>query len=151
MAERLFIFTISKELPPDKLNELSTNCSNFINEWTAHKNKLDANCEIHQSRLLIMKVDEAHYRASGCSIDKLNRFMKEQEVLFSIELLNRLLVAYIVNGKTEVVPDCKIPELLKAGMISGITPVYDNTISSSHHYTEWIKPLRETWLQKYLS
>lgn len=150
MAERLFVFTISKELPEEKLNALLKNCSDFVNEWTAHQNKLDANCEIHGNRLLLMKVDEAYYRASGCSIDKLNRFVKEQENSFAIELMNRLLVAYSNNGKTEVVHSSKIKELIKDGVLSENTPVYDNTISSSDQFSVWIKPLKETWLKKYV-
>lgn len=151
MAERIWIYVISKELNTDQLNQLSANSTAFVNSWTAHDVKLAASFEIYKHKMLVMKVDESAYNASGCSIDKLQRFIKEQELAFGIELLNRLLVAYESNGDVKITHSSKISELLKAGEINENTLVFDNTISSSTQLPEWKKPLKATWLNKYLS
>ncbi|MBN8693609.1 MAG: hypothetical protein J0L69_10455 [Bacteroidetes bacterium] len=150
MTERVWIYVISKELSNEQLQMLSENCKNFVAGWTAHEIKLAASFEIFKKRLLIFKVDESAYNASGCSIDKLQRFVKEQEIHFNIELLNRLLVVYDKNEEPIVIHSSKITELLQSGEITGDTLIYDNTISSSLQWAEWKKPLKNTWLAKYV-
>jgi hypothetical protein len=101
---------------------------------------------------LIFKVNEEKYNASGCSIDKQVRFVKELEQAFSLELLNRLLVAYENNNQVEVVKSAQIKELLSANIISANTLVFDNTITEYKQLeTNWKQPLHHTWLQKYLT
>lgn len=151
MEEKVWIYIISRELNSEELNLLNEYCIRFINEWTAHEMKLEASYEIFQNRLLIIKVNESSYNASGCSIDKLQRFVRELEVSMNVELLNRLYVAYDFNDKLKVIYADAIPELIAGGEMSEATLIYDNTISSSFEFASWKKPLKETWLKKYLA
>ena len=152
MNERIWIYTLSKELSIEQLVDFQNHCQNFVSGWTAHDVSLDANFELYQNRLLIFKVNEEKYNASGCSIDKQVRFVKELEQAFSLELLNRLLVAYENNNQVEVVKASQIKELLADNIISGNTLVFDNTITESKQLeTNWKQPLHHTWLQKYLT
>lgn len=151
MNERIWIYTLSKELSNEQLVDFKNRCQNFVNSWTAHDVSLDASFELYQNRLLIFKVNEDNYNASGCSIDKQLRFVKEVEQAFSVELLNRLLVAYENNNQVEVVKASQIKELLAANTISASTLVFDNTITESSQLTsKWKQPLQATWLAKYL-
>jgi hypothetical protein len=49
-----------------------------------------------------------------------------------------------------VVNASDIKDLLKTGAINENTLVFDNTITSSAQINEWKKPLKNTWLSKYL-
>jgi hypothetical protein len=152
MNERIWIYTISQELTNEQSVDFKNRCQNFVSGWTAHDVSLDASFELYQNRLLIFKVNEEKYNASGCSIDKQVRFVKELEQAFSIELLNRLLVAYENNNQVEVVKSAQIKELLSANIISASTLVFDNTITEYKQLeTNWKQPLHHTWLQKYLT
>ena len=152
MNERIWIYTLSNELSTEQLVDFKNRCQNFVSGWTAHEVSLDASFELYQNRLLIFKVNEDKYNASGCSIDKQLRFVKELEQAFSIELLNRLLVAYEVNHQVEVAKSSQIKELLSTNAISANTTVFDNTITQSFELdTRWKQPLKSTWLAKYLN
>lgn len=152
MNERIWIYTLSKELSNEHLVDFKNRCQDFVNGWTAHDVSLDASFELYQNRLLIFKVNEDKYNASGCSIDKQLRFVKELEQAFSIELLNRLLVAYENNLQVEVVKASQIKDLLAANSITSNTLVFDNTITeSSQLASKWKQPLQSTWLAKYLN
>lgn len=152
MNERIWIYTLSKELSNEQLVDFENRCQDFVSHWTAHDVSLDASYELYQNRLLIFKVNEDKYNASGCSIDKQVRFVKELEQVFSIELLNRLLVAYELNGKVEVVKQSHISELLSSDKLNENTLVFNNTISkSSDLLTNWKQPLQKTWLAKYIN
>ena len=127
MNERIWIYTLSKELSNEQLVDFRNRCQNFVSGWTAHNVSLDASFDLYQNRLLIFKVNEDKYNASGCSIDKQLRFVKELEQIFSVELLNRLLVAYENNHQVEVIKSAQIKELLAVNTISANTLVFDNT------------------------
>jgi hypothetical protein len=152
MNERIWIYTMSKELTNEHLVDFKNRCQTFVNDWTAHDVSLDASFDLYQNRLLIFKVDEDKYGASGCSIDKQLRFVKELEQVFSVELLNRLLVAYEDNNQVEVVKASQIKDLLLNNKMTENTFVFDNTITESAQLTsKWKQPLLSTWLAKYLN
>lgn len=149
--ERIWIYTISQLLPEEQLKALKQRCQDFVSTWTAHEVSLDASFELYKNRLLIFKVNEANYNASGCSIDKQVRLVKELEQQFSVELLNRLLVAYEKQDEVAVVKTSEIAGLLNEGSINEHTLIFDNTISQSTELaTGWKKPLKETYLSRYL-
>lgn len=151
MNERVWIYTISKELNNDQLKEFKVRCHEFVSNWTAHDVSLDASYEIYKNRLLIFKVNEEKYNASGCSIDKQLRFVKELENAFSVELLNRLLVVYESDSDLKVVKQSEIKDLLANNTINEKTLVYNNTITHvSELENKWKLPLDKTWLAKYL-
>ena len=152
MNSRIWIYTISNPLTEAQLRELKTRCQDFVSTWTAHEVSLDASFELYKNRLLIFKVNEASYNASGCSIDKQVRLVKELEQVFSVELLNRLLVAYEKNEEVMVVKQSEIADLLQQGVITENTLVFDNTLfQAADLATRWKRPLKDTWLAKYLS
>ena len=77
--------------------------------------------------------------------------VKELEQQFSVELLNRLLVAYEKGEEVLVVKASEIAGLLNADSITENTLVFDNTITTSADLAvNWKKPLKETYLSKYL-
>lgn len=157
--QKIWIYTLSKKLTDDQEFDLKHRCQNFVTGWTAHDVSLDASFELYKNRLLIFKVDETKYAASGCSIDKQLRFVKDLEQNFSIELLNRLLVAFELNPTSdtsvssivEVAKTSEIKDLLEKGIITKDTLIYDNTITNSNELkSTWKKPLSETYLAKHL-
>jgi hypothetical protein len=146
---RVWIYIIGKELNENELQQLQQAGVDFVKGWTAHEQKLSGSFEIFAKRIIVVKVDEEVYGASGCSIDKLTRFIKEMENRFSVELMNRLLVAVKENG-VSVYPSSKIKDLLAEGKISENTIVYNTSASNSEELAQWEKPLKETWLKKFL-
>ncbi|MBA2611494.1 MAG: hypothetical protein H0U95_05960 [Bacteroidetes bacterium] len=147
---RAWAFIISKTLSSDQLNSLAEMGNKFILSWTAHEQQLTASFEIVKERIIVVKVNEEVTNASGCSIDKLTRFIKETEKQFGIELLNRLLVAYKNEDAIEVVHSSKIKELLTENRISENTLVYNTSVLTQNELNNWEQPLKETWLNKYL-
>lgn len=151
MSERIWIYTLSRPLEAQDLEELKSLCSHFVSGWTAHEVSLDASYELYKNRLLIFKVNEAKYNASGCSIDKQLRFVKELENKFNVELLNRLLVAYESNGGVEVVKQSAVPGLLDSHILNENTIVFNNVVTMADELeSAWRLPLRSTWLSRYL-
>lgn len=148
--KKVWAFIISKPLGEVELDQLKHDVQTFAESWTAHEQALSASLEIVGKRIIVLQVDEEITGASGCSIDKLTRFMKLTELKYGIELLNRMLVAYQHGETIEVLHSSQIREALEKDQLNENTLVYNTAISSGKELAEWIKPLKDTWLHKYL-
>lgn len=148
--EKVWIYLSDKKLEGAVLNALQQQGQAFVQNWKAHDVPLSASFEVLLDRFIIVKVDETQYNASGCSIDKLLRLIKQLESDFQLQLLNRLLVAYKTTNGVEVVHSSKIKDLLAAHSISPDTEIFNVAASDSNEFAKWLQPLKETWLKKYL-
>jgi len=147
---RVWAYIISKKLNQAETDAIKSEGKDFVNAWTAHDQKLTASFEIFGQRIILVKVNEDVHSASGCSIDKLTRFIKDLEKKYSIELMNRFLVAYKKDTSLEVAHSSKIKELLAQNYITENTIVFNTSLSNSSELESWEQPLKNTWLNKYL-
>jgi hypothetical protein len=149
--DKIWVYLSSSEISAVVYAEIIKKGNDFIANWKAHNVPLSATIEIYKNRIIIINVDETGYNASGCSIDKLHKFIKELELSYNIQLLNRLLIGFQNGDKVNVLPSSKVTSELEKGTINENTMVYDLTVSNSNEYKNWVKPLKETWLKKYLN
>lgn len=147
---RVWTFVTGKPLADEELAQLVQAGRNFVEHWTAHEKQLHGVFDIIGGRIVVVKVNEQAGQASGCSIDKLTRFMKVSESMFGIELLNRMNVAYRHDGKIEVVRASDLPKLIAEGAVDGDTIVYNTAASNEEELARWEQPLKQSWLKKYL-
>ena len=147
---RAWTYIISRDLNTLELDQLLRQGQQFVKSWTAHEVQLHGSFEIFKKKIIIVKVNESIHEASGCSIDKLSKFIKNIEVEFNIELLNRLLVA-IKNGEgIDIVHSSKIKELLQNGKLNQDSIIYNTAIANQEELISWEQSLKKTWLNKYL-
>lgn len=147
---RVWAFIISKPLNEVELNQLHHDVKTFADSWTAHEQALSASLEIIKGRIIVLKVNEEITGASGCSIDKLTRFIKLTELKYGVELLNRLLVACLIEDQIRVIPSSLVKNELEQNRMNESTLIYNTAVSNESEYQEWLKPLKNTWLNKYL-
>lgn len=147
---KVWTYLIDKDLNEQELSKLKAEGLAFVQQWTAHENPLAASFEIFKNKIIVVKVDERQHGASGCSVDKLLRFIKQSEAEFQVNLLNRLLVAVETNDGIKAIPSSSIKDKLSNGELSGETMVYDTAVATGSELEAWQKPLRATWLNKYL-
>lgn len=148
---RAWTYIISRVLNDSELEQINVAGKHFVKTWTAHEQQLVADFSIFNKRIIIVRVNEDVTNASGCSIDKLTRFIKEIEVNFQVELLNRMLVAYQTGEAIEVVHVSKIKNLITEQLISENTIIYNTAVANDNELQEWEQPLKTTWLNKYLA
>jgi hypothetical protein len=147
---RVWTYIISRELSETERKQILEEGTKFVGQWTAHEARLTASFEVFRDKIIIVKVNEQVNSASGCSIDKLTRFIKETEKNFDVGLLNRLLVAYKDNEKINVTHSTEIPHLLASGKINENTIVFNTSVSNEDELKHWELPLKSTWLNKFL-
>jgi hypothetical protein len=149
---RTWTFVIGKPLTAAQLNELSNAGLDFVSGWTAHDTRLSATFRIYRERIIIVEVNESVHNASGCSIDKLTRFIKEMENKLDVQLLNRLLVVYEdESGSLQVENTQVLKGLISSGAVNAHTTVYNTSVANDKELSHWKQPLKDTWLNKYIT
>jgi hypothetical protein len=143
---RVWIYQSNKELMADQTARLESQLNAFAQNWTAHNNQLKATGIVQYNRFIILLVDENQAGASGCSIDKSVRFMKELENEYQINLFDRFNLAYRDGEEIKSVSRNDFEELIKAGTITENTIVYNNLVQNlAELNTKWEVPLKDSW------
>src|ERR1700743_72471 len=140
---RVWIYQADRELNNNEVTELQQQLNSFTQSWTAHNNQLKAAAEIRYNRFIVLVVDESQAGASGCSIDKSVRFVKEIEAQFGINLLDRFNLAYKEGSEVLSAPRHAFEEMIKQSRINTDTIVYNNMVQNlAELNTKWEQPFK---------
>lgn len=151
-SAKIWIFPIIGELDASKLEKIKTDVTSFIKDWTSHDRSLNGSAEIVYDAILILGVDEGHHGASGCSIDKMMRFIQNLEGHYNISLLLRHKIPLLVRQKVNFI-DLKDIELkIQNGEMSKQDHYLDLTFTQKSDWqNQGLKSLSEGWLGKKLA
>ncbi len=148
---RVWIFPIIHEIELHQVQILKNKIQSFIEDWTSHNQALKGSGTVLYGRFAVISLDQSQVGASGCSIDKLMRFIQMMEGELGIPLL---LKTKIGIQKEETILFYTFSEI-KAAITSGALVPEDKyfdlmiTEKSGLHQV-WMKPLMEGWLSKKL-
>ena len=143
---RIWIFQSNRKFKDDEFEHLVTQLNIFLTSWTAHGSKLNASFKIEYRMFIFIALDQNKSSATGCSIDKLVNFMKNIEDQFSLRLLDRLDIAYMVDDNIYVdrLEEFKNKILLKK--IDENTIVFNNLIEIKSDLSgNWKTPISNSW------
>lgn len=143
---RVWIYQSNRELTSAETESLQNKLNSFAHDWTAHDNLLKAKAEVKYNRFIILTVDESQYGASGCSIDKSVRLMKEIENEFNINLFDRFNIAYKKDQQIYSANREEFEKLLTDGVLNDQTIVFNNLVKSQAELaTSWEVSLKDSW------
>lgn len=119
----------------------------FIPKWASHGNEIYGDFELRDSLFLIVGADEQKSPTSGCSIDTLNRAVKQVGDDLKIDFFNRLMIAYHDSLEAiQIVSLGEFKDLLRTGKVDLSTLVYNNLIETkSDLETKWKVRVNESW------
>jgi chemotaxis regulatin CheY-phosphate phosphatase CheZ len=143
---RVWVYQSNRKLSDKEVQDIRGHLNDFTTSWTAHNNQLKAAAEVRYNRFLILIVDESQAGASGCSIDKSVKFIKQIEEQFNIILLDRFNLAYREGNEVLSAPRHDFEEMLKKGAIHTNTIVFNNMVQNvSELQTKWEVPFKDSW------
>lgn len=129
------------------IDTFTSELKKLLSQWDSHGELVPNNFEVIENQIII--IDAKPGATSGCSIDALHKIVDALLKQYGCTLLASSEVVYRENGKIVHVDFRKIPELLRSGLISSDTIVFDVQSRISGDFF-WEKPLRHTWLSKFL-
>jgi len=91
---RVWIYQSNRSFTKDELVDISDKLIVFLNNWVAHGLNLEAGFEIKYKRFIIIALDQDKQSVTGCSIDASVKFIQELEILYSVNLMDKMNVSY---------------------------------------------------------
>jgi len=148
---RIWIFQANRKFSTEEKKTIISKLKNFIADWNAHGAALLADFDLPYDQFIVVGVDENQASASGCSIDKLTKIIRELDADYNFEFLNRMLVAYEQNNEILIEKLPTFKKNVKEGLIKDVK-VFNNGISSLADFkSAWILPIEESWAKTLLN
>lgn len=150
-SDRIWIFSSSNDLNSQIQDQIITQIESFLSQWEAHGKELVSRVWIENDRFIIIAVNESFEKASGCSIDKMMKFISQIEQRFELNLTDRSLIYY--ENENESIISQKFNEIrgsVNSGKISENTIIYNTAINSGSQFkNDWKLKAGESWISKY--
>ena len=148
---RIWIFQANRKFSSEEKEVIILKLKNFIADWNAHGASLLADFDLPYDQFIVVGVDEKQASASGCSIDKLTKIIRELDAEYNFEFLNRMLIAFEQEEsiKIEKLPTFK--SNVKEGLYNDIK-VFNNGISNLAEFKSiWVLPIEKSWAKSLLN
>lgn len=134
-------FTVKETIQIEEL------LKDFAKNWKSHGTPVKGYANILFGQFIILMADETAMGVSGCSTDSSVRLIKNIEQDFEVELFDRLMLAFIIQERIQLLPLSKITSYLEDNLIATETLYFNNTILTKKELlNNWIIPVRESWL-----
>ena len=95
---RVWVFQSLDFIDDLLVEEIKEKIRSFLSEWKSHQRDFKSSFEIRYNTFIIIAADEGNL-VSGCYIDSLINFIKDLENSYELQLVDKLHVKYIENGK----------------------------------------------------
>ena len=148
---KVWMFQANRFISVAEQHNITNDVTDFLNTWTAHNVDLLAASVILHDLLLVVAVEEAVAGASGCSIDKLFRFVKQLEGKYGIQFFDRMRVAYKLNENIAESSVSDFEKLIEENLVSESTLVLNTLLQDLKSVRQHLFiPLKKSWLTTYL-
>lgn len=142
---KIWIFQANRKFSIEEKQAIIAKLDNFIADWNAHGAELLADFDLPYDQFIVVGVDENQATASGCSIDKLTKIVREIDTDYSFDLLNRMLVSYENEEGIFIEKLPTFKQKVKEGEIKNVK-VFNNGVSSLNDFKQnWLLPLEKSW------
>jgi len=149
---RVWIYQSNRKLSDEEVSKIKDKVIDFLKEWTAHGQDLEAGYEIKYNRFIVIGLNQENASASGCSIDASVYFIQKLEKEFGIDLLDKMNVTFY-NGEFiahKTLSDFR--KMAKAKSVSKNTVVFNNLVNTKIDYLEnWEVPAKDSWHNRFLA
>ena len=87
---RIWVYVGNRQLTPNEQTIATEEIINFANNWQTHGKEMTATGFLFAKQALVLVANESELKASGCSIDKINHFIKALGAQFNINFFDRM-------------------------------------------------------------
>lgn len=151
MQKNTWFYSLLAPLTTKQVADLQARFDGFTNNWKSHGTPVNGKINIQYNQFVVAQSDISDERPSGCSIDSMRKAIETILKEDGLEWADAAKVFY-KNGDNSIQQSDfrQIPQLLTKGEISAESVVFDHSLNNSDDLTLWERPMKETWLKRYL-
>ena len=148
---RVWIYQSNRTFNENQISFLTKDLENFLSQWTAHNQELEASFELPYYRFIVLAVNEKKLKASGCSIDASVRYIKNIENKMGVILLDKMNVILKSNNSLVYKSLESFKKIFKEKQINNDTIVFNNLVKTVGEYKNiWEIELKNSWHNKFV-
>jgi hypothetical protein len=147
---RVWIYPSNRPFGADEREKLKASIENFLDQWTAHNQSLEAAYELPYNRFIVIGINQEQVKASGCSIDASVRFIQALEKEFDLVLLDKMNVTFKQGEYLTHKSLSDFKALVKNKSVTSNTLVFNNLVDTVAAYRNfWEVPAAESWHNRF--
>src|SRR5688572_22131697 len=151
-ASKVWVYQSSRLFLMSEALEIEEILNQFASQWKSHGVPVKGAAYLFFGQFIILMADETATGVSGCSTDSSVRLIKDIEQVFQVQMFDRQLLAFLVKERVQLLPFTQLKYATENNFITGDTIYFDNTIQTKKELmTEWLKPVKDSWLGKRLA
>jgi len=138
----IILFPYSEKFNDQHISELDQKFKAFLSTWNAHGSSLFAEMWIEENQIIVVKIDESKSEASGCSKDKLFKFISE--INSELKLVEGSLSKfYVKKAETiQILSRIEIQKEIENGRLDYESQLLPIWITKWEEYQQlWKKPI----------
>lgn len=148
-SSRVWIYQSNRPFNEGETLEINEQLHQFARQWQSHGTPVKGWGALLFNQVIVLMADETASGVSGCSTDSSVRIIKSLEHQYGVNLFDRLLLAFLVKDKLELLPLAQVGYALEKGFITEDTLYFNNTVLTRQELeTRWLLPLKDSWLAK---
>ncbi|HSZ32516.1 MAG TPA: hypothetical protein VK772_04355 [Puia sp.] len=146
-ASRIWIYQANRSFDLSEVFPVKDEINKFIESWYSHGIKVKGYGNLFFGQFILLMADERGSGVSGCSTDSSVHFIKEIENRFSVGLLERQTLAFLIGDNIHLLPISQLSGFISNGTITNETLFFNNTVSTKKELeNNWIIPIKHSWL-----
>ena len=146
---KVWIYQSDREFKESDIEIIKERLSDFCAGWTAHDIALKADFDLLFNRYILLAVDETATNASGCSIDKSVKKMKELSEELQINFFDRMTMVYMEQGQLYDIHLSEVKAAINRGDIKEDTLFFNPLIKTLGELAEgFLIPYKQHWLSR---
>jgi hypothetical protein len=148
---RVWVYQSDRAFTAEEIQQINGLLKEYCSEWISHNRPVRGWASVLLDRFIVFMADDTTDRLCGSAVDNSIRFVKDIEGRYGIRLLDRTLLAFMVDDHIQAMSLKDVQDAVKTGRIGGDTLYFNNTVTTrSGLEDKWIVPLRDSWLGRRL-
>jgi hypothetical protein len=119
----------------------------FASDWESHGTPVKGWANLFFGQFIVLMADESATGVSGCSTDSSVRLIKQIEQQYKVNLFDRLLLAFVIKDKLQLIPLAQLNYAVENNFITADSLYFNNIVQTKEELqNNWIIPVKESWL-----
>lgn len=146
---RVWVYQSSRAFIEREEHEINEQLHQFYSQWQSHGTPVKGWAKLLFKQFIVFMADETASQVSGCSTDSSVRIVKSIERQYDVNMFDRLVLTFLVNGKSQMLPLNQVQYAFDKNYIQKDTPLFNNTVLTKQELLHnWLIPLEDSWLAK---
>ena len=149
---RVWVYQSSRLFAISEAFQIEKMMAEFVSSWNSHQVPVKGYANLFFGQFIVLMADEKASMVSGCSTDSSVRLIKEMERRFQVHMFDRLLMAFYIKEKVQLIPFAQLDFAVTQGYIQPETLYFNNTVQTKKEWkNQWIIAVKDSWLASRVS